>query len=110
MVSDSAKFSFGMNASHPARKNADKHSRKDLWPQPEDTAPAPSEEQNPLVKMLMDVSESQESLLEYYLFLTNRINIHRCSDNCWVIPKRSANQGQNVCMMELDQKTISERC
>ena len=35
-----------------------------------------------LIKLLMDVSSSQESLLEDHLLLTNRFNIHRCSDYC----------------------------
>ena len=104
VISDWAKSSFGMSASHPAGKDAENQSRKNLWPPPEGTAPAPSEEQNPLVKMLMDVSESQESLLEDHLFLTNRINIHRCSDYCWVTPKRGANQGKKVCRMEFGPK------
>ena len=104
VISDWAKSSFGMSVSHPAGKDAENQSRKNLWPPPEGTAPAPSEEQNPLVKMLMDVSESQESLLEDYFFLTNRINILRCSDYCWVTPKRGANQGKKVCRMEFGPK------
>ena len=53
-----------------------------MWPPPEGTAPMPPEEKNPLIKLLMDVSSSQESLLEDHLLLTNRFNIHRCSDYC----------------------------
>jgi hypothetical protein len=34
---------------------------------------------NPLIKLLMDVSKSQETLLEDYVLLANRFNIHRCS-------------------------------
>ena len=49
VISDWAKSSFGMSASHPAGKDAENQSRKNLWPPPEGTAPAPSEEQNPLV-------------------------------------------------------------
>ena len=60
-----------MSASHPAGKGEDANPRKDLWPPPEGT-----EETNPLGKLLMDTSSSQDSLLEDYL-LTNRINIHR---------------------------------
>ena len=106
VISHWAKSSFGMCVSHPEGKDAENHSRKNLWPPPEGTAPAPSEEQNPSVKMLMDVSQSQESLLEDYLFLTNRINIHTCSDYCWVTPKRGANQGKKVCRMEFGPKDI----
>ena len=104
VISDWAKSSFGMSVSHPAGKDTEKNSCKNLWPPPEGTAPAPSEEQNSLVKKLMNVSESQESLLEDYLSLTNRIKIHRCSDYCWVTPKRGANQGKQVCRMEFGPK------
>jgi hypothetical protein len=37
----------------------------------------------------MDVSESQESILEDHLLLCNRINLHRCSDYCLRAPKNS---------------------
>ncbi|XP_053405155.1 uncharacterized protein LOC123560749 [Mercenaria mercenaria] len=59
-----AKIQLGMTASHPAGKDDNGQPRKDLWPPPEGTAPAPLESKNPLVKLLMDVSQSQESLLE----------------------------------------------
>ncbi|MEW8548278.1 MAG: hypothetical protein AB2693_32640, partial [Candidatus Thiodiazotropha sp.] len=104
VVSDWAKSSFGMSATHPAGLDADGQPCKGLWPPPEGTAPAPSEEQNPQVKMLMDVSETQESLLEDHLFLTIRINIHRCSDYCWVTARRGANQSKKVCRMEFGPK------
>jgi hypothetical protein len=45
----------------------DGNPRKDRWPPPEGTAPAPPEEKNLLVKLLMDTSSSQDSLLEDYL-------------------------------------------
>ena len=70
-----ASDNFGMTACHPAGKDLDGNSRKDLWPPPEGTAPAPPEEANPLIKLLMDVSQSQESLLEDYLLLTNRAEL-----------------------------------
>ena len=44
--------------------------------------PYPQKKKNPLIKLLMDVSMSQETLLEDYVLLTNRFNIHRCSDYC----------------------------
>jgi hypothetical protein len=55
---------------------------KNLWPPLEDSAALPSEEQNPIIKLVMDVSISKETLLEDYVLLTNRFNIHRCSDYC----------------------------
>lgn len=47
----------------------------------EGTASPSPNEKNPLLKLLMRVSESQESLLEDHL-LANRINIHRCFNYC----------------------------
>ena len=73
---------FGLTAMHPAGTNDNGSPRKDLWPPPEGTAPPPPEEKNPLIKLLMDVCSSQETLLEDHLLLTNRINMHRCSDYC----------------------------
>ena len=54
---------------------------------------------NPLTKLLMDVSESQESLLEDHLLLTNRINLHRCSDYC-LRAASSRNKSIKECRME----------
>ena len=88
-LSDWASEIFGMTATHPAGKDDSGQSRKEYWPPPEGTAPAPEDEKNPLVKLLMDVSESQESLLEDHLLLTNRMNIHRCSDYCLRLPPNS---------------------
>jgi predicted RNA-binding protein with PUA domain len=65
---------MGMSASHPAGNGDDGNPRKDRWPPPEGTAPAPPEEKNLLVKLLMDTYSSQDSLLEDHLLLTNRIN------------------------------------
>ena len=77
-----ASSELGMSASNPAGNDDDGNPRKDLWPPPEGTAPAPPEEKHPLVKLLMDTSSSQDSLLEDYLLLANRINIYWCSDYC----------------------------
>lgn len=71
---------FGMTASHPAGCDLEGNPRKDLWPPPEGTSQPPPEELNPLVKLLMDVSVTQESLLEDHLLLSNKFNLHRCSD------------------------------
>ncbi|XP_061185108.1 uncharacterized protein LOC133193154 [Saccostrea echinata] len=95
-----ARSNLGMTASHPVGKDEQGNSKKDLWPPPEGTAPPPPEEKNPLLKILMDVSESQESLLEDHLLLTNKINIHRCSDYCLQIPKHRGRSSKRVCRME----------
>ncbi|KAH3791553.1 hypothetical protein DPMN_145041 [Dreissena polymorpha] len=72
---------FGISASHPAGKDADGQPRKDLWPPPEGSAPPPDESKSPLIKLLMDVSQSKDTLLEDHQLLTNRLILHRCSDN-----------------------------
>lgn len=41
-----------------------------MWPTPERTSQPPPEELNPLVKLLMDFSTTQESLLEDHFFLS----------------------------------------
>ena len=97
-VAQWAKNQFSMTASHPAGTDASGNSRKDLWPPPEGTAPAPPEEKNPLIKLLMDVSDTQDALLEDHILLTNRINIHRCSDYC--LRSTRPNQKEKKCCME----------
>jgi hypothetical protein len=62
---------FGLSASHPAGKDETGKPRKNLWPPPEGSAALPPEEKNPLIKLLMDVSMSQETLFTY--FSTERI-------------------------------------
>ena len=74
-LSNWTKSVFGMTTSYPAGADEYGNPRKDLWPPPEGSAPAPPQDKNPLTKLLMDVSESEESLLEDYLLLTNRINL-----------------------------------
>ena len=96
-LAELASSELGMSASHPAGNDDDGNPRKDLWPPPEGTAPAPPEEKNPLVKLLMDTSSSQDSLLEDYLLLTNRINIHRCSDYCL---RQRGPRKEKTCRME----------
>ncbi len=98
---------FGMTASHPAGKDNSGQPNKNLWAPPEGTAPAPPEEKNPLLKMLMDVSDSQESLLEDHLLLTNRINIHRCSDYCLTNSNRNkhSNRSDKICRLEFGSET-----
>ena len=53
------------------------------------------------MKLLMDASSSQSELLEDYLLLTNRFNIHRCSDYC-LVPTKSKKESvsEKVCRME----------
>ncbi len=45
----------------------------------------------------MDVSSSQESILEDYLLITNRLNIHRCSDYCL---RKFPHSSEKSCRME----------
>ncbi len=81
-LSDWASSQFGMTASHPAGNDNMGLPCKNKWPPPEGTAPPPAEEDNPLAKMLMDISDTQETILQDHLLLTNRVNIHRCSNYC----------------------------
>ncbi|CAC5397334.1 unnamed protein product [Mytilus coruscus] len=85
-----------MTANHPAE--LDESQKKNLWPPPEGTAQAPPDEKNPLIKLFMDVSESQENILEDHLLLCNRINLHRCSDYCLRAPRNNPSVKQ--CRME----------
>ena len=62
---------FGMTAIHPAGKDESGNSRKNLWPPPEGTAPAPPEDKNLLIKLLTDVSSNQDSLLEDHILLSS---------------------------------------
>ena len=82
IVATWANKQFGLTALHPAGSDTEGNPRKDLWPPPHGTCPAPPDEKNPLIKLLMDVSDSQQTLLEDHLLLTNRVNIHQCSDYC----------------------------
>ncbi|KAK3093512.1 hypothetical protein FSP39_016633 [Pinctada imbricata] len=81
-LSQWASTEFGLTASHPAGCDETGNPRKEYWPPPEGYAPLPSEDSNPLIKLLMDVSATQETLLEDHLLLSNRFNLHRCSDYC----------------------------
>lgn len=62
---------FNVSASHPAGTDDSGQPLRSLWPPPEGIAPARPDEQNLLLRLLMDVSSTQESLLEDYLQLTN---------------------------------------
>ncbi|CAC5388042.1 unnamed protein product [Mytilus coruscus] len=95
-LSEWASIHFGLTGSHPAGQDENGLSIKKLWPPPEGTAPLPPEDKNPLIKLLMDVSLSQETLLEDHILLTNRFNIHRCSDYCLTSKKGKERQ----CRME----------
>ncbi|CAC5370555.1 unnamed protein product [Mytilus coruscus] len=76
LLSDWAKLQYKMTANHPIGLDGNRKPKKNLWPPPEGTAPAPPDEKNPLIKLFMDVSESQENILEDHLLLRNRINLH----------------------------------
>jgi hypothetical protein len=53
-----AKSISGLTANHPAGKAENGFLNKDLWPAPKGTAPAQPKEKYPLLKLLVDVSES----------------------------------------------------
>ena len=96
---------FGLTSSHPAGKDESGNPKRNLWRPPEGTAAPPPEENNPLFKLLMDISSSQESLLEDHLLLTNRFNLHRCSDYC--LKSSKSNASQKFCRMEFPKELRS---
>ena len=96
---------FGLTSSHPAGKDESGNPKRNLWRPPEGTAAPPPEENNPLFKLLMDISSSQESLLEDHLLLTNRFNLHRCSDYC--LKSSKSNASKKVCRMEFPKELRS---
>ncbi|KAL4234881.1 hypothetical protein ACF0H5_006523 [Mactra antiquata] len=81
-LSSWAKSHFQMTAMHPAGKNNNGIPKTNIWPPPEGSFQNIPTEKNPLLKLLMDVCNSQQSLLEDHLLLTNCINIHKCSAYC----------------------------
>ena len=87
---------FGMTASHPAGVDAFGQPRTDMWPAPEGTAPPIPEEKNPLVKLLCEAATTQGELLNDHILMTNKVNIHACSDFCWKKNRR----GDKICRME----------
>ena len=93
---------FGLTGSHSAGQDENGLSlKKSLWRPPEGTAPLPPDDKNPIVKLLIDVSLSQETLLEDHLLLTIRFNIHRCSDYCLKSKKGKERQ----CWMEFSTES-----
>jgi hypothetical protein len=100
LLSEWAKNTFKMTASHPAGGDESGNPNKSLWSPHERTCPASPADTNSPVKLLMDVSESQESILEDHLLLCNRINLHGCSDYCLRAPKNSPSSSLKQCRME----------
>jgi hypothetical protein len=91
-----AEAAFGMTASHPAGTDENGNPRKDLWPPPEGTVPPTPDDDNPLLKLLCEAATTQEELLNDHLLMTNKVNIHSCSDFCW----KKNRAGEKVCRME----------
>ncbi|XP_048590508.1 uncharacterized protein LOC5504101 [Nematostella vectensis] len=92
-----------MSASHPAGKDEDGESRKELWLPPEGTAEPVPEDSDPLVRMLLDLDATQEAMLEDHLNLVNRVRLHACSDYCLRTPRHAEpgiQPGERVCRME----------
>jgi hypothetical protein len=100
LLSEWAKNTFQMTASHPAGGDESGNPNKNLWSPHERTCPASPADTNSPVKLLMDVSESQEPILEDHLLLCNRINLHGCSDYCLRAPKNSPSSSLKQCRME----------
>ena len=78
-----------------------------FWPPLEGTTPFPPEESSPLLKLFMDVSETQESMVQDHLLLSNHINLHRCSDYCLRKPHASSSKKTTkVCRMEFGSEEV----
>ncbi|KAH3778534.1 hypothetical protein DPMN_179999 [Dreissena polymorpha] len=109
-LSEWAQQNFAMTAMHPAGSDASGNPNKDLWPPPEGNAPAPPESKNPLFKLFMDISQSENSILEDHLLLTNKINLHRCSSYCLVSKKgmkhKVCGMKHKVCRMEFGSENM----
>ena len=58
-----------------------------------------------IIILLMDVSSTQDTLLEDHLLLSNRFNIHHCSDYCMTSQRSKPNK--QVCRMEFP-KTLRD--
>ena len=103
MLATWAKSELGLTALHPAGTNEDGSSRKDPWAPPKGTAPLPPEEKNPLLKLLIDASETQESVAEDHFLLTNRFHLLRCSNYilyCLRYPIAKGSDQIKTCQME----------
>ena len=94
---------LAMTALHPAGSDEEGKPRKDLWPLPEGSADPIPNDQDPLVKMLLDIASTQDAILEDHLLWVNRVGLHSCSDYCLRTP-RHPEQGlqpnERVCRME----------
>ena len=76
---------LSMRALHPAGSDEEGKPRKDLWPLPEGSADPLPNDQDPLVKMIMNTASTQEAILESCLLLVNRVGLHTCSYNFLII-------------------------
>ena len=64
-----------MTALHPAGSDEEGKPRR---PPPEGSAEPIRNDQDPLVKMLMDIALSKDAILEDHLLLVNRVGLHSC--------------------------------
>ena len=66
--------------------------------------PSPPEEDTPLIKLLMDASDTQQTLSDDHLLLVNKFNLHRSSDYCLTKNKNKSNPNPKVCRMEFPKQ------
>ena len=76
-----------MTLLYPAGSNDEEKPREDLWPPPDGSADPISDGRDPLVKMLMQIAATQDTILEDHLLFLNRVGLHRCSDYCLRTPR-----------------------
>ena len=94
---------LAMTALHPAGSDEEGKPRKDLWPLPEGSADPIPNDQDPLIKMLMDIASTQDVILEDHLLLVNRVGLHSCSDyflRTPCHPEQGLQPNERVCCME----------
>ena len=94
---------LGMTAMHPAGSDEKGKPQKDLWHMPEGSADPIPNDQDPLVKMLMDIASTQDAILEDHLLLVYPVCLHSCSDYCLRTlchPEQGLQPNERVCHME----------
>ena len=74
-------------ASHPAGSDKEGKTWKYLWPLQKGSADPMPNDQDPLVKMIMNIASTQEAILDDHLLLVNWVGLHSCSDYCLRTPR-----------------------
>ena len=101
-----------MTALHPAGSDREGQSRKYLWPPPDGSGDPILDDREPLLKMLMEITATQDGMLEDHLLLVNRVGLHSCSDYCLRTPRhlsQDCNQGNTYVVWNLEASFVQGR-